>query len=199
MLIYKIVNNLTGDFYIGKTTKTKEQRLQRHFYSSLYGSETHLHRAIRKYGESNFTIEEIENPLPKDILDEREMYWIKKLNPPYNMTEGGDGGNTHHSSNFIKAMEEYHRKKPKQEYATYGFLGKKHSKEGKENISKANSYSVKIDGVVYGSIKEAKDKLGLTEKAVRYRIDSPNYPNWIRLREKRQYFIEVREQSNRLG
>lgn len=185
MMIYKIVNNLNGNFYIGKTTKTKEERLQRHFYSSLYGSETHLHRAIRKYGKSNFIIEEVECPLPEDILDEREIYWIEKLNPPYNMTEGGDGGITHNSPNFVKAMEDYHRKKPKEEYATYGMLGKNHSEEGKKNISKANSYSVKIDDVVYGSIKEAKDKLGVTEKTVRYRIDSPNYSNWIRLREKR--------------
>lgn len=187
MLIYKIVNKLTGDFYIGKTTKTKEERLQRHFYTSSYGSETHLHRAMRKYGKSNFIIEEVECQLSEDVLDEREMYWIEKLNPPYNMTEGGDGGVTHYSPNFIKAMEEYHKKKPKQEYATYGFLGKQHTKEGKKNISKANSYAVKINDVVYGSIKEAKDTLGVSEKTVRYRIDSPNYPDWIRLREKRVY------------
>ena len=61
---------MTDDFYIGKTTKTKEERLQKHFYTSSYGSETHLHRAIRKYGESNFTIEEVESLIPKDILDE---------------------------------------------------------------------------------------------------------------------------------
>ena len=187
MMIYKIVNNLTGDFYIGKTTKTKEERLQRHFYSSLYGSQTHLHRAIRKYGESNFIIEEVECPLPQDILNEREMYWIKTMNPSYNMTEGGDGGNTHNSPNFVKAMKEYHSKKPKKEYATCGMQGKTHTKEGKNKISKANSYSVKINNVVYGSIKEAKDKLVVSEKTVRYRIDSSNYPDWIRLREKRKY------------
>lgn len=187
MMIYKIVNNLNGDFYIGKTTKTKEERLQRHFYDSSYGSETHLHRAVRKYGKANFIIEEVECQLSEDVLDEREIYWIQNLNPPYNMTKGGDGGNTQHSPNFIKAMKELHSKKPKEEYATYGFLGKKHTEEWKQNISKANSYAVRINGVEYGSIKEAKDILGVSEKTVRYRIDSSNYPYWIRLRKKRVY------------
>jgi group I intron endonuclease len=185
MLIYKIVNNLTGDFYIGKTTKTKEERLQKHFYSSSYGSKTHLHRAIRKYGENHFTIEEVECLLSEDTLNQREKYWIKKLNPSYNMTDGGDGGKTHYSPNFVKAMKEYHSKKPIEEYATYGMLGKNLPENAKEKISKANSYPVEINGIIYSSIKEAKDKLNVTEKTVRYRIDSDNYPNWNRLRPKR--------------
>lgn len=189
MLIYKIVNKLTGDFYIGKTTKTKEERLQRHLYTSSYGSETHLHKAMRKYGESNFIIEEVECQLSEDILDEREMYWIKNLNPPYNMTEGGDGGDTSKSPNFINKIKEHHKNRPRESYATYGFLGKKQSEKWRKSISKANSYAVKINDIEYGSIKEAKDTLGVSEKTVRYRIDSPNYPDWIRLREKRKYQI----------
>lgn len=185
MMIYKIVNNLTGDFYIGKTTKTKEERLQRHFYASSYGSETHLHRSVRKYGKSNFIIEEVESQLSEDILDEREMYWIEKLNPSYNMTEGGDGGDTSKSPNYISKIKQHHKNRHRETYATYGFLGKKHTTEGKQKLSKANSYAVKINGVIYRSIKEAKDILDVTEKTVRYRIDSPNYSNWIRLREKR--------------
>ena len=65
MLIYKIVNQINGDFYIGKTAKPKEERLQKHFYSANYNSQTYLHRAIRKYGEINFTIEEVETQLPQ--------------------------------------------------------------------------------------------------------------------------------------
>jgi len=88
MLIYKIVNQVNGNFYIGKTTKPKEVRLQEHFYNSSYNSQTYLHRAIRKYGCFNFTIEEVETQIPKEKLDEREIFWIKNLNPKYNMTSG---------------------------------------------------------------------------------------------------------------
>jgi group I intron endonuclease len=184
MLIYKIVNQVNGNFYIGKTTKPKEVRLQEHFYNSSYNSQTYLHRAIRKYGCFNFTIEEVETQIPKEKLDEREIFWIENLNPKYNMTSGGEGGKTHNSPNFINAMKEYHQRKPKEEYATFGMKGKKQSKKFHEAIKKSNSNPVSIDEVEYESIKDAMKTLGWTEKKVRYRVDSPNYPNCFRLREK---------------
>lgn len=184
MLVYKIVNQVNGDFYIGKTTKPKEVRLQEHFYNSTYNSQTHLHRAMRKYGCSNFTIEEVEIQIPEEKLDEREIFWIENLSPKYNMTSGGDGGKTHHSPNFIKAMKEYHKNKPKEEYATFGMLGKKQSKKFYESISISNSSPICIDEIEYKSIKDASKNLNWTRKKVTYRVDSPNYPNCFRLREK---------------
>ena len=181
MLIYKIVNQVNGDFYIGKTTKPKEVRLQEHFYNSSYNSQTHLHRAMRKYGCSNFSIEEVESQVMEEKLDEREIFWIENLNPKYNMTSGGDGGKTHHSPNFIKAMKEYHSKKPREEYATYGMKGKKQSENFYAAIKKSNSSPVSIDGVEFESIKDAMKTLKWTEKKVRYRVDSKNYPHCFRL------------------
>jgi group I intron endonuclease len=189
MIIYKIVNKVNGDFYIGKTTKPKEERLQKHFYNSSYNSQTHLHRAIRKYGYSSFIIEEVETQIPKEKLDEREIFWIKKLSPPYNMTGGGEGGKTHNSPNFINSMKEYHQRKPKEEYATYGMLGKKFPEEAKKKISKANSYPVVCEGREFSSIKEAEEyyrSIG-TPKSVRKRIDNPKHPDWYRIRRKRNY------------
>jgi len=100
------------------------------------------------------------------------------------MTSGGEGGKTHNSPNFINAMKEYHSKKPKEEYATFGMKGKRQSKKFHEAIKKSNSNPVSIDEVEYESIKDAMKTLGWTEKKVRYRVDSPNYPNCFRLREK---------------
>jgi group I intron endonuclease len=89
MHIYKITNNINGDFYIGKTIKTPEERLQRHFYSAKYQSHTYLHRAMRKYGFENFCIEIVETN-PKD-LNVAEVKYISEMTPQYNMTKGGDG------------------------------------------------------------------------------------------------------------
>ena len=100
------------------------------------------------------------------------------------MTDGGEGCKPLDSPNFINAMKEYHQKKPKEEYATYGMKGKKQSQNFYEAIKKSNSNPVSIDGIEYESIKDAMKILGWTEKRVRYRIDSPNYPNCFRLREK---------------
>lgn len=185
MIIYQITNNVNGKTYVGKTGKTPEERFYFHCKEAEYGSDTHLHRSIRKHGGSNYTIKIVESQVPPEDIDDRERHYIKTLNPEYNMTKGGEGGDTSSSSNFIKAMKEYHSRKPSQEYATYGNLGKKASQETKDKIGKANSYNVCIEGVTYPSIKEAHSVLHITEKTIRYRIDSPNYPNWYRIRPKR--------------
>lgn len=49
-----------------------------------------INKALRKYGAENFTFKVIEE-CPAEKLDEREVYWIAKLHPIYNMTIGGRG------------------------------------------------------------------------------------------------------------
>ena len=73
------------------------------------------------------------------------------------MTDGGEGCKPLNSPNFINAMKEYHSKKPKEEYATYGMLGKKFPDEAKEKVGKANSYPVVCEGKEFPSIKSAEE------------------------------------------
>lgn len=92
MIIYQITNTINNDFYIGKTTKSVEDRFQRHQYLSDYGSKYHIHSAMRKYGKENFKLTILEDNIQSEmILNEREMFYIKKLNPNYNSTLGGEG------------------------------------------------------------------------------------------------------------
>jgi len=100
-IIYKHTNKINGKSYIGFTKKSIEERLNEHLQDSKLGSERIFHRAIRKYGIENFESEilEILNDIDRKILGDREKYWIKYYksnlrNIGYNMTEGGDGGNT---------------------------------------------------------------------------------------------------------
>jgi|DEB0MinimDraft_6_1074348.scaffolds.fasta_scaffold31477_2 group I intron endonuclease len=188
MIIYKITNEINGNFYIGKTTKTIEERFRNHLYESSYKrSNTPLYKAIRKYGKNNFTIKIVECEVPVLELDDREKYWIEKLQPHYNLTKGGEGGDTSNSPNFIQSMKEYHKRKPREEYATYGMLGKTQPKSSREKVSKANSYPVVCEGKEFQSIKKAEEyyrALG-TPKSVRKRIDSPKHKDWYRIRPKR--------------
>lgn len=187
MIIYKITNKANGNFYIGKTSKTKEERLKRHFYNASYGIDTYLYRAIRKYGKENFTIEEVESQIYKDVIDKKEIEYILTLNPQYNMTKGGEGGDTSKSPNFIRAIKEQHSKRSPESYASYGMLGKKQT--GKDKIGRANSYPVVCEGKEFPSIKAAEEyykSLG-TPKSVRKRIDSPRHHDWYRIRNKRIY------------
>ena len=189
MFIYKITNTTNGDFYVGKTTQSMTKRLADHKYNTKYDKvkDTHLCRAMRKYGTDAFIIEALESNIPEEKLNEREIHWIAELNPHYNMTEGGDGVTGVRSEKWREANKKHHENRTPESYATYGMRGKKQSQKFHSAIQKSNSYPVSIDGVVYESIKKAQEGLGWTAKKVRYRIDSPNYPNCIRLRDKRDY------------
>ena len=93
--IYKITNKINNKVYIGKTVSSIEERWKRHCYDSKKISEEKrpLYSAMKKYGENNFSIEQIEE-CSDDIVNEREIYWIEyygSFKYGYNATLGGDG------------------------------------------------------------------------------------------------------------
>ena len=178
MYIYQIKNIVTDDIYIGKTTKTVEERFARHILNSKTQN-TYLYKAIRKYGKENFIVEVIETT---ENLDERERFWIASKQPKYNMTSGGDGGDTSSSPNFREAMNKIHASRKPEDYATLGMLGKKQSQKFHEAIKKANCCRVVCDNIEYGSVGEAQKAYpGIN---IRKRLDNPCYPSFYRLRER---------------
>ena len=80
--IYKITNNITGDFYIG-SSKNIKHRWAVHKSPSMWKQHPNskLYKDMAQYGRDNFTIEVIEET---DNLKKREQYWIEQLNPSYN-------------------------------------------------------------------------------------------------------------------
>lgn len=151
MYVYKITNNVTGDFYIGKTVKTIKSRMMGH--KQTYKKEdTYLYRAMRKYGFENFTIEELVECDSKESLNDEEIRHIREMLPKYNMTKGGDGGDTSNSEKYQKYMKarsasilgelnpfygKTHTEETKRKMSEKK-LGKKLSAETKMKISKAN-------------------------------------------------------------
>ena len=100
-LIYMRISPCGGK-YIGQTTKNEKIRWQEHCQEAMNQNSksynTVLNYAIRKYGKDNFTCVILEDNIPENLLNEREMYWIayyntyyKNNNYGYNMTFGGDG------------------------------------------------------------------------------------------------------------
>jgi len=88
MVIYKTTNLINGKIYVGKDTKNKP---------SYIGSGKILKQAIKKHGKENFKKEILEYCNDMVELEQREIYWISKLNSisnGYNITEGGTGGDT---------------------------------------------------------------------------------------------------------
>ena len=91
-VIYLITNTLNGKNYVGKTKQKLEKRITQHKYDSRKGR-LGLGAAIRKYGWENFSVEVLET-CPVEMLNEREKFFIAKLNTQvpngYNLTDGGD-------------------------------------------------------------------------------------------------------------
>lgn len=101
MYIYKITNKVNNKFYIGQTIHSIEERFNRHINDALSNRlDTHLARAIRKYGKNNFIIEKIDEATTQEELTEKEYYWInilKAVEFGYNETNSKNkcGGNTY--------------------------------------------------------------------------------------------------------
>ncbi|WP_346905973.1 GIY-YIG nuclease family protein [Clostridium sp.] len=92
--IYSITNLVTGDKYIGQTRVSFENRWNQHKRDLGLNSHhsEHLQRAWNKYGEEGFEFKAIHICDELDILDDLEIYYIKKydsFNNGYNLTTGG--------------------------------------------------------------------------------------------------------------
>jgi group I intron endonuclease len=84
--IYKIVNLINEDFYIGSALSFKKRKSQ-HFnlLKNNKHHSIHLQRAVDKYGILNFVFMEIELVDDKKNLLNREQFYIDLLNPKYNV------------------------------------------------------------------------------------------------------------------
>ena len=82
--VYKIVNTITGDFYIG-SSKDVKQRWTVHKCQSVWNKypNKQLYKDMRKYGVDKFEFQVIEEVEP-EYLKETEQQFIEKLHPTYN-------------------------------------------------------------------------------------------------------------------
>lgn len=96
--IYKITNLINNQCYIGKTNnfeRRKKDHLRLAFTEGHKEYNKTLYRAIRKYGQENFSFDIIERLEDYSLSGEREKYWIRYYDSyknGYNESEGGDGG-----------------------------------------------------------------------------------------------------------
>ena len=129
MIIYMTVNLINKKIYIGQDSMNRSEYL---------GSGLLISNAIKRYGSQNFHKIILEHCSSKDELDEREKFWINKLNSNkkgvgYNIARGGEGGDvlTNHPrrKEIIKKMSLHGGNRK----------GAKLSRESKDRISKSKS------------------------------------------------------------
>ena len=100
--IYLVTNKVNGHQYVGQSVDIKRRWIEHTCPSSISNNRT-INKAYRKYGKENFVYEVLEECAESE-LDEREIYWIEKLRPVYNMTKGGVGVTGHHHTEEVKRI-----------------------------------------------------------------------------------------------
>jgi group I intron endonuclease len=137
MIVYKITNKINGKIYIGQTITTLKQRWKCHKYSK---DDCLFHKAIRKYGAENFTVEQIDVATDMEELNKKEKYWIEfydcMIPKGYNSTTGGDSFLFYEG--VRKKMSEKRKGVPTNRHL-FGeanpFYGKTHSEETRRKLS----------------------------------------------------------------
>jgi len=108
--IYKITNLINNKSYIGQTSTSIQKRFQGHILDSHKENLKNrpLYRAMRKYGVENFQIQLVEE-VSRELLSEREQYWILYYNTyrnGYNATLGGEGKPLYNYQEIIDKYKE---------------------------------------------------------------------------------------------
>lgn len=171
-IIYKTTNLVNGKIYVGQHKPNK--------YRTYLGSGRVFLKAIKKYGKNNF-IREILEYCNKEIVDEREIYWIDKLNATnkeigYNVLKGGntvkwtpemrENANKSISEKLKgKSLKESTKQKLSEYNKNFGnpFYGKQHSDKQKQKWSNDRKGKV-YDYMFRKRSEETKNKIGKISK-----------------------------------
>lgn len=133
--IYITTNSINGIKYIGQHKSQK-------FSQDYKGSGLVLSHAFKKYGKDIFKVELIEWCETREIMNEREKYYIKKFDAAksklfYNILEGGSGGNPFYGKSEIEIKEIKRKISIANSGENHPFFGKKHSEESRRKFTES--------------------------------------------------------------
>jgi group I intron endonuclease len=158
MIIYKIENNINRKIYIGLTTKDLSRRISEH----VAENKSCIQKALNKYGIQSFTISVIDHAESRDILCEKEKYWINyydcKVPNGYNLTDGGDGlinPTSEVRMSISNTLKKHYQEHP----ATAGFSNHSHSTKSRKKISQSLKIAL--------SDSEIRSKLSKANKGIK--------------------------------
>ena len=151
--IYRLTNKVTGQQYVGQTSKTAKTRWVGH-KANASKRDTYLSRAIMKYGKDNFSVETLVE-CDVDQLDDLEIEWISRSNSlypnGYNLRKGGRqylGGSGGHR------LTDEHKAKISATKRTSPNIGWHHTPEAIEKIRNANRSGRKLSDQARQNIRD---------------------------------------------
>lgn len=179
--IYFIINKITGERYVGQTTNFVRRKNE---HLSQLKDKTHINKKLQnawnKYGENNFIVEKIQyDNISKEELNNEEIKYIKQYdsyNNGYNLTIGGDGGDTRSKLNFEQFCFAYfgNKKYDGMTNRTGKYLGVDSSCIA--SIKNEKSYDLFRQQAKELSIEEQNNYIERFEKE----LDIINNPPWIK-------------------
>ncbi len=166
MIIYKIENKINDKIYIGQTKKKLSERIAQHIAENRF----YFQKALNKYGLESFVISIIDEAYTKEILDEKEKYWIKfydcRMPSGYNLTSGGEGNDSPTSEATRLKLSKAHLGKPS------GMLGKHHSEESIQKMKKpcTEERKQKLKGRHHSEETKQKKRKPISEETRKNRL-----------------------------
>lgn len=177
--IYKITNLTTGQSYVGQTID-----IERRFAEYRCPKRSHnpkLNADFEKYGIENFEFSILE-VCEKASLDEREQFYIKKLDPYYNQIGKPRSAGTRRKlsaagKRWWNALDAESQSRIINNNLTGPRKGHSVNKETREKLRRANLGKRRFrpvviieTGQVFPGVKECAEFLGVSLSAVRYNI-----------------------------
>ncbi len=146
MIIYKAVNRINGKIYIGQTTTSLKKRIAGHLWENHKNQV--FSNALRKYGIQFFDFSIIDNASSKEVLNDKEKYWIKQYNcrtpNGYNLTDGGKGNSGWHLTE--ETRQKIGASHAGEKSCWFGKTGEKHPRFGKPGPNQGKHFTEDICG-----------------------------------------------------
>ena len=156
--IYFIINQVTGERYVGQTTnfaRRKKEHLSHLLENNHINSK--LQNSWNKYGQENFIIQKITyDDIAKEELNEQERYYIQKYdsyNHGYNLTLGGEGGDTRSRLTF--------------EQFCFAYFGNRKY----EGMTNRTGKYLQVDSSCIAALKNDKSYDNFRQKALQLSVD----------------------------
>jgi len=191
--IYKITNKTNGKRYIGQSINI-EKRFKDHKTPSRrkFGA---LGKAFAKYGVQNFDFEIIEICEARN-LDKREMYYIAKLKPEYNISAGGTGNRSKVSEEVkqrlsLKGKQQWARMSPeaKEKQIKHNLIGP----AANHKVSNATRDKLRLANLGKKQSEETRSKRKATIKQSGYVRTNQGHQKPIRCIETGETFQSLKE------
>lgn len=145
-----LVSKSGSNGYVGQTANSLHKRMQTH--DAKTSSCTILRKALDVHGLHNFTIQRLQHWIPRDQLNDAEMYWVDKMDTwknGYNCGPGGDSGNVMKDAG-VQARHKASHNTPEYKAKMAPVIEKSHSPEA--NAKRVESYKATA------ATQEFKDK-----------------------------------------